>query len=123
MLHRRPSFALAACLALVPLFAVAADDPQTEAERKVAGAVFTAYNKMLESRFAVDVQSTDDKGNQAKALAEYEGVSRFHVKTDRLEIVATPEGKLFYAQVQASAAVAAAWIWPQNACHAAMLSR
>lgn len=92
MPHRRPSFVLAACLALVPLLATAADDPQTEAERKVAGAVFTAYNKMLESRFAVDVQSTDDKGNQAKALAEYEGVSRFHVKTDRLEIVATPEG-------------------------------
>lgn len=91
--HRRSSFVFAAaCLVLLPLSSIAADGAQDEAERKVAAAVFGAYNKMLEAKFAVDIQSTDDKGNQAKALAEYESLSRFHVKTDRLEIVSLPEG-------------------------------
>lgn len=92
--RRRPLAVLAAaCLAAVPLVsAAAAEDTQDAAERRIAGVVFTAYNKMLESKFAVDIASKDDQGNQAKALAEYESLSRFHVKTDRLEIVTMSEG-------------------------------
>lgn len=82
---------LAACLALVPLLS-AAEDAQDAAERKVAGIVFTAYNRMLESKFALDIDSTDDQGNQAHASAEYESLARYHVKTDRMEIVTMPEG-------------------------------
>ena len=86
--HRSSFVFAAACLMLLPLSSIAQD----AAERQAAAAVFGAYNKMLEAKFAVDIQSTDDKGNQAKALAEYESLSRFHVKTDRLEIVSLPEG-------------------------------
>jgi hypothetical protein len=86
------SFAiLAACFAVAPPL-LHAEDAQDAAERKAAGAVFTAYNKMLESKFAVDVHTTDDKGNKSQALAEYESLSRIHVKTDRMEVVTTPEG-------------------------------
>lgn len=89
--HRRLPFVLAAaCFAAAPLLS-AADTPE-EAERKAAAAVFTAYNKMLESKFAVDIRSDDGQGHEAKALVEYESLTRFHVKTDRLEFVSMPEG-------------------------------
>lgn len=68
-----------------------------EAERKAADAVFAAYAKMLEAPFAIDIVSTDDQGTQSKALAEYEGLSRIHVKTDRMEIISTPEGTWVHA--------------------------
>lgn len=84
------SLVAAACLASAPLRSTAADDAQ--AERKAADAIFAAYAKMLDSRFAIDIRSTDDKGHPTQALAEYETLSRFHVKTDRFELVSTPEG-------------------------------
>ena len=88
--RRLPSLLAAACIAAAPL--VHAEDAADAAERKAAGVVFTAYNKMLESKFAVDVTTTDDKGNKTTALAEYESLTRIHVKTDRMEVVTMPEG-------------------------------
>lgn len=72
-------------------FAVA-EDQAVAAEHKAATAVFNAYNKMLGSHFAVDITSTDDKGVKSKAFAEYEGLSRIHMKTDLMEVITTPEG-------------------------------
>lgn len=98
---RRCSFLLmVACATALPVLSIAAEDAGAAAERKAAGAVFTAYNKMLESHFAVDVSSTDDQGAQSKATAEYESLSRIHVKTDRVEIIATPEGTWVHADEQ-----------------------
>lgn len=88
----RWSFALVLSGALALPLAAGAEDSAGAAERQAAAAVFTAYNKMLESHFAIDIQSTDDKGAQSKALAEYEGLSRIHVKTDRMEVITIPEG-------------------------------
>ena len=70
----------------------AAADPADEAEHKAASAVFTAYNKMLASHFAIDITSTDDKGVKSKAFAEYEGLSRIRMKTPQMEVITTPEG-------------------------------
>lgn len=67
-------------------------DPADAAEHKAAAAVFTAYNKMLASHFAIDITSTDDKGATSKAFAEYEGLSRIRMKTDQMEVITTPEG-------------------------------
>jgi|GEM_PF-1004361 hypothetical protein len=98
---RRLSLAVLVTLsAATPLLSGAAEDAQDAAERKAAGAVFTAYNKMLSSKFAVDVHTTDDKGNKSQALAEYEGLSRIHVKTDQMEVVSTPEGTWVHAGEQ-----------------------
>lgn len=90
--HRLSLTALAVCFAVAPLVSHAAESAEDAAERKAAGAIFTAYNKMLESKFSVDVHTTDDKGNKMQAFAEYDGLTRIHVKTDRMEIVSTPEG-------------------------------
>lgn len=91
------SVVLACCLAAVPLLSHA-ESAEDAAERKAAGAVFTAYNKMLASKFAVDVNTTDDKGNKSHAFAEYEGLDRIHVKTDAMEIISTPEGTWIRAE-------------------------
>lgn len=91
---------MAACAGVLPILSVATEDAGAAAERKAAGAVFTAYNKMLESHFAVDISSTDDQGGQAKAMAEYESLSRIHVKTDSVEVIATPEGTWVHADEQ-----------------------
>lgn len=89
---------LAAPAAAAPAQPMTATERQAvEAERKAAEAVFAAYAKMLEAPFAVDIVSTDDQGAQSKALAEYEGLSRIHVKTDRMEIISTPEGTWVHA--------------------------
>ncbi len=99
--YRRWSFVLmVACAAALPVLSVAAEDAAATAERKAAGAVFTAYNKMLDSHFAVDVTTTDDQGRQSKATAEYESLSRIHVKTDRMEILTMPEGTWVHADEQ-----------------------
>lgn len=98
LIRMRPlASVLVACLAVAPLLS-AAEDAQDAAERKVAGVVFTAYNKMLESKFALDIVSTDDQGNQAHATAEYETLDRYHVKTDRMEILTMPEGTWIKAE-------------------------
>lgn len=87
----------------IPAFAAPTEDPAAgdrqavEAERKAADAVFAAYAKMLEAPFAVDIVSTDDQGTQSRAFAEYEGLSRMHVKTDRMEFISTPEGTWVHA--------------------------
>ena len=96
-LRRASSALLVACLCAFPLLSVAAEDKDDAAERKAAGAVFTAYNKMLGSKFAVDVSMTDDAGAKSHARAEYETLSRIHVKTDAMEVVSTPEGTWVHA--------------------------
>lgn len=91
-LLRAATMALLLGVAVAPCPALAQDAAASAAEKKAAAAVFTAYNKMLASHFAIDITSTDDKGIISKAFAEYEGLSRIHMKTGEMEVITTPEG-------------------------------
>ena len=90
-----PGLATAALLLgalAAPSESFAAPAPPTAAEANASDVIFAAYDKMLGSHFAVDIDSTDDKGAKSKVYAEYEGLSRIRVKTDDMEVISTPEG-------------------------------
>ena len=61
------SLAVPLLTAAVPVSAAAAEDTQDVAERRIAGVVFTVTTR-CQPKFAVDIASKDDQGNQAKAL-------------------------------------------------------
>ena len=80
---RRLWAAAALCgLALVAFTAHAADARDD---------VFKAYQKMMASRFAVDITTTGDSGTM-KSHGEYDTVDRIHFRNDRMEMIVLPEG-------------------------------
>ena len=80
---RRLWAAAALCgLALVAFTAHAADARDD---------VFKAYQKMMASRFAVDITTTGDSGTM-KSHGEYDTVDRIHFRNERMEMIVLPEG-------------------------------
>ena len=53
--------------------------------------VFKAYQKMMASRFAVDITTAGDSGTM-KSHGEYDTVDRIHFKNDKMEMIVLPEG-------------------------------
>jgi hypothetical protein len=53
--------------------------------------VFNAYQKMMGSRFAVDI-TTASNGEAMKSHGEYDTVERIHFTNDRMEMIILPEG-------------------------------
>jgi hypothetical protein len=53
--------------------------------------VFKAYQKLMASRFAVDITTTGDSG-AIKSHGEYDTVERIHFRNDRMEMIVVPEG-------------------------------
>ena len=53
--------------------------------------VFKAYQKLMGSRFAVDMDTTSDSGAM-KSHGEYDTVERIHFKNDKMEMIVIPEG-------------------------------
>ncbi|HVT32328.1 MAG TPA: hypothetical protein VHE32_06765 [Rhodanobacteraceae bacterium] len=78
---------LAPALSLVCLFlapcAVHASDARED--------VFKAYQKMMGSRFAVDITTVSD-GSSSRSHGEYDTVERIHFRNDRMEMIVLPEG-------------------------------
>jgi hypothetical protein len=80
---RRLPTAVALCgFALVSIAAHAADARDD---------VFKAYQKLMASRFAVDIDTTGDSGAM-KSHGEYDTVERIHFKNDKMEMIVVPEG-------------------------------
>lgn len=53
--------------------------------------VFKAYQKLMASRFAVDIDTTGESGTM-KSHGEYDTVDRIHFKNDKMEMIVLPEG-------------------------------
>ena len=53
--------------------------------------VFAAYQKMMQSRFAVDIASVSG-GDTIKSHGDYDTVERIHFKNDKMEMIVLPEG-------------------------------
>jgi len=53
--------------------------------------IFRAYQKMMSSRFTVDM-TTVSGGDASKAHGDYETVERIHLKREGMEIIVVPEG-------------------------------
>lgn len=53
--------------------------------------ILDAFQKMMDSRFAIDARSTTD-GETTTSHAEYDTIKRFHMKSSEMEIVVLPEG-------------------------------
>lgn len=53
--------------------------------------VFKAYQKLMASRFAVDINTVGDKTTM-KSHGEYDTVDRIHFRNDRMEMIVLPEG-------------------------------
>lgn len=82
----RRSFAVLLC-ALTGVAGVASSAAAADART----AVFDAYQKMMTSRFAVDI--TTASGNDTiKSHGDYDTVDRIHFKNDRMEMIVIPEG-------------------------------
>jgi hypothetical protein len=71
-----------ACLVFAPCAARASDARED---------VFRAYQKMMGSRFAVDITTTSD-GKTTKSHGDYDTVRRIHFKNDQMEMIVLPEG-------------------------------
>lgn len=54
-------------------------------------AIFAAYQKMMQAKFAVDM-TTVSGDHTTQAHSEYDTVDRIHLKTDRMEMIVLPEG-------------------------------
>lgn len=77
-------FATLSCLLLVGFAAgQARADARTD--------LLDAYQKMLDSRFASEMVSTD-KGKESKIEARYDTIRRVHMKTPQMEVILLPEG-------------------------------
>ena len=80
---RRLPLAVALCaVALVSVAAQAADARDD---------VFKAYQKLMASRFAVDITTTGESGT-LKSHGEYDTVDRIHFRNDKIEMIVVPEG-------------------------------
>jgi hypothetical protein len=80
--RRLPLAAALFAFALIPLAANAADARDD---------VFKAYQKMMASRFAVDITTTGDSGTM-KSHGEYDTVERIHFRNEKMEMIVLPEG-------------------------------
>jgi hypothetical protein len=76
-----PAFSLV-CLILAPCAARASDARED---------VFKAYQKMMGSRFAVEITTVSD-GDTTTSRGEYDTVERIHFRNDRMEMIVLPEG-------------------------------
>lgn len=81
-LRRLPAAVALSAFALVATAAHAAD---------ARDEVFKAYQKLMASRFAVDITTSGESGAM-KSHGEYDTVERIHFKNDRMEMVVIPEG-------------------------------
>ena len=81
-LRRLPVAAALSSFALVSVAAHAADARDD---------VFKAYQKLMASRFAVDINTTGESGTM-KSHGEYDTVDRIHFKNDKMEMIVLPEG-------------------------------
>jgi hypothetical protein len=80
---RLPRAASLACgLVLVSASAFAADARED---------VFKAYQKMMGSRFSVDI-TTVSAGDTMKSHGDYDTVERIHFRNDKMEMIVIPEG-------------------------------
>ena len=62
------------------------------ADGDVRQALFSAYEKMIQSRCVTDTVSTDAKGNETRSKVEFDTINRFRVSTDQASFVVLPEG-------------------------------
>jgi hypothetical protein len=53
--------------------------------------VFKAYQKLMASRFAVDINTTGDSGAM-QSHGDYDTVERIHFRNDKMEMIVVPEG-------------------------------
>jgi hypothetical protein len=81
-LRRLPVAVAPFAFALVSVTAHAADARED---------VFKAYQKLMASRFAVDITTAGD-GGTLKSRGEYDTVDRIHFRNDRMEMIVVPEG-------------------------------
>jgi hypothetical protein len=81
-LRRLPAAVALSGLALVSVAAHAADARDD---------VFKAYQKLMASRFAVDINTSGDSTTM-KSHGEYDTVERIHFRNDRMEMIVVPEG-------------------------------
>ena len=56
--------------------------------------VFKAYQKLMASRFAVDINTTGESGTM-KSHGEYDTVDRIHFKNDKMEMIVVPSVRSF----------------------------
>ena len=82
LLRRLPAAVALSGLALMSVAARAADARDD---------VFKAYQKLMASRFAVDISTTGDSGTM-KSHGEYDTVDRIHFRNDKMEMIVVPEG-------------------------------
>jgi hypothetical protein len=78
---------LAPALSVLCLFAVPSAARASDAREDV----FKAYQKMMGSRFAMDITTVSD-GDTTTSHGEYDTVERIHFRSDRMEMIVLPEG-------------------------------
>lgn len=61
------------------------------ARADVRADILDAFQKMMDSRFAIDARSTTD-GETTTSHAEYDTIKRIHMKTAEMEMIVLPEG-------------------------------
>ncbi|HET9033485.1 MAG TPA: hypothetical protein VFN25_11330 [Dokdonella sp.] len=62
------------------------------ADGSASDALFSAYQKMINSSYSADSVSTDAKGKETRTKVEFETISRFRATTSETSIVVLPEG-------------------------------
>ena len=80
---RLPLAASLACGLIVASMSALAADARED--------VFKAYQKMMGSRFTVDI-TTVSGGDTMKSHGDYDTVERIHFKNDKMEMIVIPEG-------------------------------
>jgi hypothetical protein len=78
---------LAPALSVLCLFAVPSAARASDAREDV----FKAYQKMMGSRFAMDITTVSD-GDTTTSHGEYDTVERIHFRSDRMEMIVLLEG-------------------------------
>ncbi len=75
---------LAVCFVVIPGTAAA--------DGSARDALFAAYQNMINSRYAADSVSTDEKGRETHSKVEFDTISRFRATTNNASFVVLPEG-------------------------------
>jgi hypothetical protein len=83
MFLRRLSPALSLSFLALALQATAATDARED--------VFKAYQKMMGSKFSVDI-TTQTGSDTVKSHGDYDTVERIHFKNDKMEMIVLPDG-------------------------------
>lgn len=76
-------------LSLIALIACACASGSVRADARAD--LLDAFQKTMDSRFAVDARSTGD-GEATTMHGEYDTIKRIHMTTDDVEIIVVPEG-------------------------------